>query len=366
MVLIASTILTYLIWAVGVQVSRSSLTTDEDHFYLNEAKMAYFRLTDGSGYESYICLGCIFPNKVIWPAVSSSSMLFPMVLKFARTLWTLTIYCYTTFWKKERKHIVLKIFLSTFGGPHCYKSQKHKCGTCLKSLWCLFALHLFPGNTPNSKGKGNRGCSDYLYIYGANMTFNKLFWECWTLLMGLCLLVIHDPWLGSLLQWSWSVDFLVPDKVSFCDTSGTSGHAESFSLVPHYEKPAENYLWGFYLSLQLRWAMGFKSCVYTLVHSGTTQALLPEGIRLEWYDDSRAARDFRSEISQTDRFRRPVSEADFSFDFKKSCFLKEVMDFFKWKNNLLKVLSIFFFFFFKAEYQPLDITKQRAFLRMQD
>lgn len=38
MVLIASTRSTYLIWAVEVQVSRSSLTTKEDNFYLNEVK----------------------------------------------------------------------------------------------------------------------------------------------------------------------------------------------------------------------------------------------------------------------------------------------------------------------------------------
>jgi len=41
-----------------------------------------------------------------------------------------------------------------------------------------------------------------------------------------------------------------------------------------------------------------------------------------------------------------ILEADFSFGFKCS-FLKEVMDFLRKKNNLLKVLGIFFFFFFK-------------------
>lgn len=138
MVLIASTVPTYLIWAVGLQVSRSSLTTKEDNFYLNEAKMAYFLLTDGTGYESYNCLGCIFLNKIIWPTVSSSSILFLMVPKFACTSWTLTIYCFIAFGRKERKHLVLKTFLSAFGRDTLFQVTK----ACLKSLWCLFALHL--------------------------------------------------------------------------------------------------------------------------------------------------------------------------------------------------------------------------------
>lgn len=86
--------------------------------------MAYFFLTDGSGYESYICLGCIFQNKVIWPAVSSSSMLFPMVPMFAYTLWPLSIYRYITFEKKERKYIVWKTFLPAFGRTTLFQITK--------------------------------------------------------------------------------------------------------------------------------------------------------------------------------------------------------------------------------------------------
>lgn len=179
MVLIASNVPTYLIWAVGGQVSRSSLTAKEDHFYLNKANMVYFRLTDGSGYESYIWLGCIFLNKVIWPAVSSSSMLFPVVPKFSCTLWTLTIYCYITFGRKERQHIVLKTIFPTFGRTTLFQITKAQMWHLLEVLMMPFCSSSFFCNTPNCKGKGSRGRSDNLYIYGANMTFNKLFWEFW-------------------------------------------------------------------------------------------------------------------------------------------------------------------------------------------
>lgn len=137
MILVASAIPTYLIWAVGVQVSRSSLTTKEDHLYLNEVKMAYFYLTDGGRYESYICLGCIFLNKVIWPAVSSSSMLFPMVPKFACTLWTLTIYCGITFGRKEKQHIVLNTFLPKFGRTTLFQITKAQ-------MWHLLEILMMP------------------------------------------------------------------------------------------------------------------------------------------------------------------------------------------------------------------------------
>lgn len=142
MVLIASTVPTYLIWAVGVQVCRSPLTTKEDHFYLNKAKMAYFCLTDGSGYKSYVYLGCIFLDKVIWPAVSCSSILFPMVPRFSCTLWTLTIYCYVTFGRKERKYIMVKPFLPTFGRTALFQITKAQ-------MWHLLEVLMTPFCSPS-------------------------------------------------------------------------------------------------------------------------------------------------------------------------------------------------------------------------
>lgn len=141
--------------------------------------MAYFFLTDGSGYESYICLGCIFQNKVIWPAVSSSSMLFPMVPMFAYTLWPLSIYRYITFEKKQRKYIVWKTFLPAFGRTTLFQITKAqmRVHVCEVLMMPFCSSCFFSGNAPNCKRKGNRGCSDCLHIYGANMTFNKFFSE---------------------------------------------------------------------------------------------------------------------------------------------------------------------------------------------
>jgi len=60
-------------------------------------------------------------------------MLLPIVPKFACTLWTLTIYCYITFGRKERKHTVLKIFLPTFGRTVLFQITKAQ-------MWRLFEV----------------------------------------------------------------------------------------------------------------------------------------------------------------------------------------------------------------------------------
>lgn len=73
--------------------------------------------------------------------------------------------------------------------------------------------------------------------------------------------------------------------------------------------------------------------------------------------------------SETGSVSELILEADFSFDFK-SCFLKKAMDFLRERKKELtesiKYFEIYICLFFLPKCQPLNITKQRAFLRMQD
>lgn len=222
--------------------------------------MPYFHLRDGSVYESYICLGCIFLNKVIWPAVSSSSMLFPMVPTFVYTLWTLTKYCCITFGRKERKHIVLKTFLPTFGRTTLFQNTKAQMWHLLEVLTMLFCSSSFFLAILQTANRKEVEDAQAICI------FMELIW----------LLTRYSesagPFANGFVSSSYSWALIGIFAADLHSASDPSEHAEGFSLLPVYEKLAENYLWGFYLSSQLMWATGFK-CVYTRLY--TVEPLKP-------------------------------------------------------------------------------------------
>lgn len=131
-------------------------------------------------------------------------------------------------------------------------------------FWSSYFL-FFPGSTPTCNGKGSRGCSNCLYIYGAIWLLTSYSESAGLLPNDF----VSSNYPGALCCSGPAVWILKSNKVRFCFGSGLLDlpeHAESFSLLPVYEKLVENYLRSFHLSSQLRWATGFK-CVYTHLYT---------------------------------------------------------------------------------------------------
>lgn len=158
--------------------------------------------------------------------------------------------------------------------------------------------------------------------------------------------------LFGILQWFCHVEFLVCAKVNFHDASGPSEDTEHYSMLLICEKLAENYLWGFYLSSQLRLATGFK-CAYTCTQWNCSSLASRQNQAMMSVE---AARNFSSEILQTDRLRSRVC---LQFDFSSWYFFLRAAFWRKWwifkRKILLKVL--FILVFFPPKYHPLNITK---------